>query len=67
MDQIKRQLPNTSQHRVVEITGLAKTTIAPLIKQANELQEECAQCEGQGTSQKRKCEGKGPNVDEALE
>ena len=66
LDQIKQHPPNTSQRRLVEITGLAKTTISRLI-QENELREEWAQCEGRrGTSQKRKREGKDPDVDEAL-
>ncbi|XP_028677229.1 tigger transposable element-derived protein 4-like [Erpetoichthys calabaricus] len=67
LDQIRQQPPNTSQRRLVEITGLAKTTISHLLKQENELREEWAQCERRrGTSQKRKREGKDPDVDEAL-
>lgn len=69
LDQIKKQPPHTSQRRLVEITGLAKTTILRLIKQENELREAWRECEGQGRqgkSQKRKREGKDPDVDEAL-
>ena len=69
LDQIKKQPPHTSQRRLVEITGLAKTTILRLIKQENELREAWRECEGQGrqgTSQKRKREGKDPDVEEAL-
>lgn len=66
LDQIKQQ-SNTSQRRLVAITGFPKTTIARLIKQENELREEWAQREGRrGSSQKRKREGKDPDVDEAL-
>ncbi|CAH8477968.1 unnamed protein product [Dicrocoelium dendriticum] len=67
LDQIKEQGPTTSQRRWVEITCLAKSTISRLIKQEKDLREEWAQCEGRrGTSQKRKSEGKDPDVDEAL-
>jgi hypothetical protein len=40
LDQIKQQPPKTSQRRLVEIAGLAKTSILRLIKQGNELREE---------------------------
>ncbi|XP_035204576.1 tigger transposable element-derived protein 4-like [Stegodyphus dumicola] len=63
---IKQQPRNTSQRRLVEITGSAKSTISCLLKQEDE-REEWAQYEGRGgTSKKRKREGKDPDVDEAL-
>ncbi|KFM63964.1 Tigger transposable element-derived protein 4, partial [Stegodyphus mimosarum] len=67
LDKIKQQTRNNGQRWLVEITGLAKTTISRLIKQENELQEEWAQSEGRkGPSKERKREGKDPDVDESL-
>lgn len=67
LDTIKQQPKNTSQRRLVEITGLAKTTISRLTKEENELREEWAHCgERRGTQRKRKREGKDPDVDAAL-
>ena len=67
LDKIRQQPPNTSQRRLAEITGLAKTTTSRLLKQENGLRDEWAQCEGRrGTSHKRKRDGKDPDVDEAL-
>ena len=42
LDKIKQQPQNTSQRRLMVITGLAKTTISRLIKQESELREEWA-------------------------
>ncbi|XP_035224019.1 tigger transposable element-derived protein 4-like [Stegodyphus dumicola] len=68
LDKIKQQSRNTSQRRLVEITGLAKTTISRLIKQKDELREEWVQCEERGETSKNGSvgEGKDPDVDEAL-
>ena len=54
LDKIKQQPQNTSQRRLMVITGLAKTTISRLIKQESELREEWAQCEGRGGTYKKR-------------
>ena len=68
LDKIKSQPINTSQRRLVEITGVPKTTIVRLLHQQHQLREEWALHEGKSeTSQKRKREGKDPDVEEALD
>ena len=67
LDKIKSQPINTSQHRLVQITGVPKTTIVCLLHQQHQLCEEWALHEGKsGTSQKKKHKGKDPDVEEAL-
>ncbi|KAK0065148.1 tigger transposable element-derived protein 4 [Biomphalaria pfeifferi] len=67
LDKIKQLPSHTTQRQLVEITGLPKTTVARLMKQENQLRENWARCQGRlGTSQKRKREGKDPDVEEAL-
>ncbi|XP_072119240.1 tigger transposable element-derived protein 4-like [Mobula birostris] len=67
LDQIKSHPPNTTHRQLAVITGVPKSTIARLIQQQDKLREEWALCEGQqGTSQKRKREGKNPDVEKAL-
>ena len=52
----------------MEITGVPKRTIVRLLHQQHQLREEWALHEGKsGTSQKRKREGKDPDVEEALD
>ena len=68
LEKIKSQPINTSQRRLVEITGVPKTTIVRLLHQQHQLCEEWALHEGKsGTSQKRKRKGKDPDVEEALD
>jgi hypothetical protein len=63
LDQIKGHSPNTSR-RLAEITGVPKSTIARLINQQDKLREEWTHDGKQGTSQKRKREGKDPDVED---
>jgi transposase len=64
LDQIKGHSPNTSHRRLAEITGVSKSTIARLIHQQDNLREEWTHDRKQGTSQKRKREGKVPDVED---
>jgi hypothetical protein len=67
LEKIKNQPPNTSHRQLVEITVAPKSTTARVIQQQEKLRDEWTLHNGQqGTSQKRKCEGKEPGVEEAL-
>jgi hypothetical protein len=66
LHQIKGNSPNTSHRRLAEITGVPKSTIARLIYQQDKLREEWTHNGKQGISQKRKHEGKDPDVEDAL-
>ena len=67
LDKIKRQPFNTSHRRLAELTGVPKSTISRLIQQENQRRYEWALREGQAETPKRKCGGKDPDVEEALD
>jgi hypothetical protein len=58
---IKNKPPRTSRRQLAEITEVPKYTIARIVQQQEKLQDEWTlRHEQQGTSQKRKREGKDP-------
>jgi hypothetical protein len=66
LDQIIGHSPNTSHRHLAEITGVPKSKIARLMHQQDKLREEWTHDGKQRTSQKRTCEGKDPDVEDAL-
>uniref|UniRef100_A0A8C4XFI3 HTH CENPB-type domain-containing protein n=1 Tax=Erpetoichthys calabaricus TaxID=27687 RepID=A0A8C4XFI3_ERPCA len=67
LDKIKNQAPNTSTRMLEKITGVPKSTISRVLKNEQKLRGEWALRENtQGTSRKRKREGKEPEVEDAL-
>lgn len=67
LDEIRSQPPNTSNRQLEAITGVPKSTIGRLIHQQDKLLEQWALSKGhRGATQKRKRDGKDPEVEEAL-
>jgi hypothetical protein len=67
LERIKHQPHNTCHHQLAEVTGEPKSTIARVVQQRVRLRNEWALCNGQeGTFQKRKREGKDPDVEDVL-
>lgn len=68
LELIKKQPTNTSQRRLAEITGVPKSTIARILQQQHKILHELTLYKKgkRRLSQKRKREGKDPDVEEAL-
>ena len=67
LEMIRTYLPNTSQWKLLELTGAPKTIISCILLYEEKLWLEwLLRDELQGASQKRKCDGKDPLVENAL-
>ena len=68
LELIKKQPSNTSQRRLAEITGVPKSTVARIVQQQHKILHELTlYTKGERRLyQKRKREGKDPDVEEAL-
>ena len=64
LDMIKTYLPNTSQQKLAELTGVPKTKIC--LGQEEKLQEWLLRDGLQGASQQQKCDVNDPLVENAL-
>ena len=66
LDRLKTYGPGTTQRELSTHTGVPKTTIARLLKQESVLRSQWAESSGNGSSRKRRRDGKDPLVDQAL-
>jgi hypothetical protein len=67
LEKIKNESPGTSHRQLADITVAPKSTCTCVIQQQEKLRDEWTlRHRQQGSSQKWKCKGKDPGVEEAL-